>query len=515
MSSRSRTLTGLLPLAACLACGVLTAQQTGAPPLSKSEGIAALDYEVIPVQGGSSLDLLGFHYLKPLNGWLYLGVGGHAPLVKGDYGGFMAFDATIQVQKKVVGDLFVEGGLSVGGGGGGKSIRQSATLSGSGRYLKKYLGLGYDFRAFSVGVNYTGFQFTHSAIHHSQFDVVFQIPFSFSVGPYGHSGDRELSLPRSEADDLFADASESLFSEGLEHLSQIRPTGTNKRPIDVFEFQFAHFFGRDWYLYAEGGAGYHGLPAYNQMLGGVGYRVRLAPRFNLYGQVAAGSGGYAPDIIDTGSGLLIYPKVAAEYLITRNWGVALSGGYLFAPRGTSRNAVIGASLAFHPFFTRMDSDEDGGGDEVVFRDRRLNVYVQAELDPVVGATRRGTVNLLTAQYDGAIGRHWYLPVQVSVAFHGYPGYGEVLAGVGAQTPDRPGVSLQAFAQLLVGSNLFGFIVKPEVGVLCGLSPHLALRGSIGKTLSLDDARSAEYPEDHRFRATTLGLGLSYRFSLAN
>lgn len=517
-----RTLHGLLPpalrrgaAAFCLASGILAAQQASAPALTKHEGLVALDYEVIPVEGGPSIDLMGFHYLKPLNGWLYLGVGGHAPLVKGAYGGFMAFDATIHAQKTLVGGLFIDGGLSVGGGGGGKSIQQSAALSGSGRYLKKYIGLGYGFRTFSVGVDYAGFQFTHAAIHHSQLDVFLQVPFSFSVGPYGREGDRWPSLPRAEADDLFADSGESMFTQGLERMSQIRPSGTNKRPIDVFEFQYSRFMAGGWYLYAEAGAGYHGLPAYNQVLGGIGYRMRPSPRFSLYGQVAAGSGGYAPSVIDTGSGLLVYPKVAAEYALDRNWGVALSGGYLVAPRGTSKNAVFGASLYFHPFSPRMDEAGDEGAADVVFKDRRLNVDVQSDLDPVVGGKRRGTVSLLTAQYDTVLSDHWYLPVQVGVAFQGYPGYGEILAGVGAQTPDRPGASCQAFAQVLVGANLFGFIAKPEVGLLWGLSPQAAVRLSAGRTLPLDAARSAEYPDNHRFSSTTVGLGLSYRFSLPN
>lgn len=509
----SSALRGSRLAALCLAWGLLSARQAPAPPLTRSEGLVSLDYEVIPVQGGPSLDLMGFHYLKPLNGWLYLGFGGHAPLVKGEYGGFMAFDATIHVQKKVVGDLFVDGGLSVGGGGGGKSIRQSATLSGSGRYLKKYVGVGFDFRTFSVGVDYAGFQFSGSAIHHAQLDVYLQVPFSFTVGPYGHQGDRWLSLPRPEAEELFADSGESMFTQGLERMSQIRPTGTNKGPIDVLDVQFSHFLARDWYLFVEGSAGFHGLPAYNQVLGGIGYRIHAGPRISLYGQVAAGSGGYAPDLIDTGPGLLIYPKVAAEYAITRNWGVSLSGGYLFAPRGTSKNAVVGASLTFHPFSPRMDPAAEGGLDDVVFRDRRLNVYLQCELEPRVGDRRRGTVNLLTAQYDSVIAGHWYLPLQLGVAFRGYPGYGEVLAGAGVQTADRPGASCQAFAQLLIGANLFGIIVKPEAGLLWGVGRHAAVRLSAGRTLSLGAARSAEYPDDHRFRATTLSLGLSYRFSL--
>ena len=55
-------------------------------------------------------------------------------------------------------------------------------------------------------------------------------------------------------------------------------------------------------------------------------RVAVAPRVNLYGQLGFGSGGYAPEKIDTGPGLLVYPKVSAEYLLNKNFGVALSAG---------------------------------------------------------------------------------------------------------------------------------------------------------------------------------------------
>ncbi|HEU4950615.1 MAG TPA: hypothetical protein VFT46_01625, partial [Holophagaceae bacterium] len=105
---------GALIAALGLGCCVLAGRQTVLqrpvlPTLTRSEGLVALDYEVIPVKGGASIDLMGFHYLKPLNGWLYVGVGGHAPLVKGDYGGFMAFDATVHAQWPLAGNLFLEG----------------------------------------------------------------------------------------------------------------------------------------------------------------------------------------------------------------------------------------------------------------------------------------------------------------------------------------------------------------------------------------------------------------------
>lgn len=516
--SLTRTLSGLLPpalrrglAASCLGCCALAAQQAGAPALTRSEGLVALDYEVIPVRGGPSLDLMGFHYLKPLNGWLYLGVGGHAPLVKGDYGGFMAFDATLHAQKTLAGRLFADAGLSLGGGAGGTSAQQSKTVSGSGALLKRYIGLGYAFDRFTLGVNYAGFHFAHSAIDHAQLDVFVQVPFSFSVGPYGRP-DGGWTLDRAEAAGLLGDFGENILTQGSEQISQIHPEGTNTKDIEVFELQLSHFLAKNAYLYLEGGVGYRGLPLYNQVLGGVGYRVAAGPRLQFYGQVAAGSGGYAAETIDTGPGLLLYPKLTAEYLFNRNWGLALSAGYLFAPRGTSRNTTAGVAVSYHPFSPRRPPFPGEG--DVVFSDRRLSLYVQSEEKVEVGGRDQSSVHLLTGQYDTPLSRHGYIPVQASIAFNaflGYPGYGEVLAGLGAQTPDDAGHRLQGFAQALVGANVFGPILKPEVGVYCGLGPHLALRAQAGRSFSI--GRGDGNSDHHRLRSDSFGLGLSYRFSL--
>jgi len=156
-------------------------------PLSQAKGLITLDYEVIPVPG-NKIDLLGLHYLHQLNSWLYMGLGVHAPLMYGNYGGFMAFDATIHAQQKIFGDLFIDVGASFGGGGGGSSIKQSRALSGTGGFIKSYAGLGYDFSSFSAGVNYTHFRFMNSQINHSQVNFFMQKPVSFSVGSYAAAG---------------------------------------------------------------------------------------------------------------------------------------------------------------------------------------------------------------------------------------------------------------------------------------------------------------------------------------
>ena len=88
---------------------------------SKGEGMIMLDYEDISVPGSKSIDLMGIHVMTKVNDWLYLGLGAHAPLFKGEYGGFMTLDVIAHAQRKVFGDLFVNAGVSAGGGGGGKN----------------------------------------------------------------------------------------------------------------------------------------------------------------------------------------------------------------------------------------------------------------------------------------------------------------------------------------------------------------------------------------------------------
>ena len=136
-----------------------TQGQTSAAPgvarggLHRSEGLMMLDYQSIAVPNNPSLDLLGFHVMNRVADGLYLGVGAYAPMFQGEYGGFMAFDVGAHVQRRLWGRVFGDAGLSIGGGGGGKSTAQSIELSGTGGFAKRYAGVGMAFDGFSLGAN--------------------------------------------------------------------------------------------------------------------------------------------------------------------------------------------------------------------------------------------------------------------------------------------------------------------------------------------------------------------------
>lgn len=498
--NQAPTIVAAAVLALTLAGSACAADAPATSEAVHDDGLVVLDYQRIPIRGYPSIDLFGVHVLNKFNDWLYLGVGAHAPLFKGEYGGFMSFDVTAHAQHDIAGPLFAQAGLSYGGGGGGNTIAQSKIISGSGAFYKGYAGLGYRFDTFSLGVNASHIRFTDSVIHGTQVDVFFQMPFSYTAVPYASAG-RASTTPREPDDDV--------LMMGLDNFIQVKPKGSYKGTVDLADVQFNHFVSPDTYLFVEGSVGVHGLPIYNQLLGGAGYRAKLGASANVYAQLGVGSGGYDPEKFDTGPGLLVYPKVFGEYKLTDTVGLALSAGYLFAPKATARNVTVGAALDFH-----LGGHGSNGAASGENNGYRVDIFPQSELHPKIGARTQGVIKLLTTQVDAVISPNVFVPIQASIAtspYLGYPGYGEMLTGLGLQTTYSADQPLQGFAQLVAGINVHGLITKPSVGLNFSLSDRLAVYANVGKTYSVNGVHV--YPERYRFNATNVGLGLTYRFGL--
>ena len=308
------------------------------PRLRLNEAIVLLDYQVIRVNGDAPIDLMGFHLVNKVAEGVYLGAGLFAPLVKGVYGGFTAYDINAHFQRPLTNRVFATAGLSLGGGAGGRSPEHAQVLTGTGGFYKAYVGLGYDFSDFAVGLNVSKMKFMRSAIEGTQANVFVQVPFNYLTGPFGS---RAQGLSPVEAGQAAAASSERKLTVVFDNFKQLNAEGSYKGSFNVADLQFAQYFARDTYWYAGLGVGYRGLPLYNHVMGGVGQRVLLSPQFTLYGQIGIGSGGYSPDKIDTDAGLLIYPRIIGEYALTKDLGVSVSAGYLAAPKGSSKNVSVG------------------------------------------------------------------------------------------------------------------------------------------------------------------------------
>ena len=489
-------------IALCFAACSALAQPSEPADLRANEALLTLEYQTIKVPGDRPIDLMGFHVYNKVFDGVYLGAGFYAPLLKGEYGGFVAADIGAHVRGRLAGPVLGLAGLSVGGGGGGRSIEHSKLLAGSGGFAKGYLGLGYDFGSLTLGATVSTLKFRKSIIDGTQANLFIEIPYTYLTGPFSGHG-----RPLPPADDSRAgqEMGENMLTLALDNYRQLDPKGANKNTLRVADLQYAHFFAPDTYWFAALGMGYHGLPLYNQLLGGLGQRLRLTPDITLYGQLGLGSGGYSPEQIDTNSGLLVYPKLAAEYALTRDLGLAFSLGYMTAPKGSSRNQTYGLSLTYH---LRSGQGADTAS-PARYQGLRLSVFQQTGYHLRYRDTAQAPLQMLGLQFDIAIGQHWYLPLQASAAYTahlGYPGYAEILGGIGVQSLALPGERLQAFGQVMGGANVHGKAAKASAGLRYILNERMALNLSVGRIV----ARSAS---GGNFSADNLAVGLDYRFSI--
>lgn len=459
------------------------------------DALFMLDYQDIKLPGKQRIDLIGYHFLTPINDWAYFGIGGYAPLLHGNYGGFMAFGGLLHAQAPIYQQLFVNGGVSFGGGGGGESIQQSKEFSGTGGYLRGYFGLGYEFEDFSAGANISHMTFFNSVIDNTQLNLFVEVPFSFTTSPYGDTGNlfSSINLQRNTDD-------EYIFSLGLDNYKQIDPIGSYKGVINVVDFQFSDFISKHSYWYYSAAVGYRGIPIYNQIILGLGGRVPLSDSFQLYGQLGVGSGGYAPELIDTGSGLLLYPKFSVEYLVNDNLGLALTTGYLLALDGTSKNFTMGLAINQH-FGTNVAKDNDEGQ----YNGYRIKLSHETLTNLNFRNKPLSNLNMLTFQADKLFTKHIYLPLRIAVAYQsyrGYPGYGEVSTGIGVQTGYTRGDKFQLFSELQIGANVEGAIIRPSIGIDFSFNEDLAFHTALGYTVG-----------NENFNSVSIELGLSRRFSL--
>lgn len=463
-----------------------------------------LDYQTVRVQGDRAIDLAGLHLYTEVADGLSVGAGLMGPLIGGQYGGFMGASVGVQGRVRLGGRYVALVALSGGGGAGGRSPEHAKKLSGTGSFVRAQLGLGYEAGGFTVGAGVSALKFRKSLIDSRQLNVFVELPFSYLSGPYAARGE---ALSKLDDERAALEMGETLLSVSLDNYRQLQPAGSYGGTVRTGEFQFSHFLSHNVYWFANFASAYAGLPTYNQLLGGLGWRWHLAPAWRLYAQLGVGSGGYAPEQIDTGPGLLVYPKLSAELALGKDLGLAVTAGYLTAPKGSSRNPTYGLTLTRHLRAGQGSSTD--AATPATYQGLRVTLLHQSDTQLRYRDLARPALHMLGLQLDMPISERWYLPVQASAAYTsylGYPGYAEIFAGLGVQTLVTPGERLQWFGQLMGGANVHGKSGKLGAGLRFLMNERLATSLSVGRI----EARS---PSGGRYSANNVVLGLDYRFAI--
>ncbi len=515
----SKTRLAVLCLACCARSALAEGQTSESAPDSAVPGESLLhdtndmvvfDYQSIDLTTGGGFDLYGVHYLHRMNDWFFAGFGFSTPMVEGDYGGFFATDLTLHAQKKLFGDWFVNAGLALGAGAGGDNYIGIQDLSGTGAYVKKYAGVGYDFGPVRVGVNYSDISISESRIDDSTFTFFLQKPLSAKAGKHVDSGRR---LSPAEYPLL---GQETITSFEFSNVGQIDPHGEYTGNIGMVSPQVSQFINEDSYYFVGLDLGYSGLIWYNQAQTGFGHRIRLSPEVSLYGQLGVGSGGWVTDTFDTGPGLVVFPKVKAEYQFSRSIGISAAAGYFWAPLGDSRNWSVGLGLNYH-VPSAAQAMGPANNDDVGLSGMRVSLFERVLTDIYYDGGALDDLYLAAVQVDQSIGDHWYIPIQVAAAtndFRGTAGYVEGLVGIGWETDPLFNDRFQAYAQVLYGMNDAGLdpgpLVYSSLGFNYNLNDRYSIYGQAGRTVSL--GQYIDKDAYNVFEGTSYGLGLSYRFS---
>ena len=150
------------------------------PTTKQLRSFFRVDYLTVPVpieNNISNMGLSGGHYNVFLNDWLYTGFGMYGA-VSGDLGGLFTLGVEAGIKYRMAEKLFFDAGIYFGGGGG-----HSAPVGG-GAFIVSSVGLGYDFKSFSIGTAYSSANFYEGSINGSQLKVFIDIPLDFKHASY-------------------------------------------------------------------------------------------------------------------------------------------------------------------------------------------------------------------------------------------------------------------------------------------------------------------------------------------
>jgi hypothetical protein len=350
--------------------------------------------------------------------------------VSGNHGGYFALNFEGGYQHPIYGPVWIDAGSKVGAGGGHQ------TPVGTGLFYQPYAGLSYHFHYFNLGLDYSYVNFPSGSIHSSQAEFVLTVPFNFDYA--------SASLIGSDFDAAHSDLSWSrnyvaLVGQGYFPASSVTNLSGNA-DHDNFQLlgaEFGHYFTQNFFAFMQGTGAAHGHSnGYAAVVVGPGYQVPLTSWANLIGKLGLGSAGGAG--VNTGGGFVVEPTLGLDFLLTPSFSTELDGGYLDAPDGTLKAAVMTLMFKYH--FDKAylaDTGTTNAPSQLSYQGWRLRVMNETYFSPErTDSSNREPMQLANVNIDYSLNHYFYLTGQSAFAYSGgnVGGYFSGLMGAGVQVP---------------------------------------------------------------------------------
>ena len=451
--------------------------------------------EIDMPDAGEYLGLYSIGAYDQLNPWLYGGINLYGAAT-GSRGGFFTGGYTLGVEYELIDNLNIDAGGYVGAGGGGSAAQ------GGGLMIRPHIGIKYDFRWSSLGLNYSFVDFPNGDISSDAIALSLDIPFTspilnweddgLTAADYFGANFKDVSRHRSHLAArvrAYYPSSDSKTTSG----------GSFDDSLGLVGVDYSYFLDENWFTTFEtAGAASGGVGGYAELLAGIGYRLPLTKDDRLALLPTITIGGAGGGAVETGGGFVARANLGLEYRFSPDLSMIFDGGYLTAPDGNFDTPFVGLNLAY--VMETFAQDQKGAplmeNDLIQTNKWRFRPAHQWYFD----AQRKGgssrDMQLLGGKIDWMVGNWWYLTGQGLSAYEGGAGgYSEGHWGLGVLGPNWH--NWQLYSEMLIGAGGGGgvdsgsaLLYKPSIGLEYNLTDDFSLQTGIGKVISKEGSLDA-------------------------
>lgn len=481
-----------------------------------------LNYISVPVNTtnwNSKMGLAGLHYIVPITNNFYGGINMHAAVV-GDQGGLFTLGIALGYQHQLWKNFFLDTFINFGGGGGYRN------QINKGAYINPNIGLGYHFKHFDVGLQYSYFDFytDDHIVGHSP-SLYLQIPIDVNVTSAIHKNKNykpavNLLWFKKAHKNSFVLRSDQFFTVG----NSRKDNGSSiNNTLHLLGFEYQRYINSKTFAFVHTDAIYKGLTAgFMDLFGGLGYEPIQNKYLNIFTKLAIGAAGGR---IYPEGGASIYPSIGAEIKINNSISLQLHGGYFRALDGDFEANTIGGGLKINTYSGGIINPNTN---YLAHKIKTTGIKFSVQNQTYFNTKRfdfenRGPIDLhlIALQINYDLNKYLYLIGQAAFAYEsnfkgtgtrgliGAGGYADGMGGLGLNSPIFANEKIQLFTEALIGAGGGagidtgeGIIAKAKFGAYYHFNPTFSLMASAGKVFSpITD-----------FNSNNINLGLSVNFS---
>lgn len=432
--------------------------------------------------------------------------------VRGDYGGFITIGVAGEYRQPISERWAVHGGLFAGAGGG----RNGGRLVGGGLMLRSDVGLTYQVAPWGrVGLGVSHVSFPSGVISSTQPYLLFEHNFYTTVADgwlakqtTGLRLASSLSISEQEVGPVFRSykVPNGVVQDGSNNPQYPR--------LQLMGFGWQGYLDDNWFLKMEADGAMGGRSdGYMQLLGGAGYRMRLArgTDLKLYGAVGAAGGGK----VDTGGGFFMDAGIALRQQIYKGLGIEFSLGRVAAPSRSFKATSGAVQLSYKFGMPHLEGGDWLSSKQIMGLDpeyMRVRVTQQTYVNPSANwrsSRQDQKVSNLGVQFDYFVSPQFFLTGQALAAYTGYAGsYMKGLVGAGVQVPlsSRFFVEAEGLVGAAGGGGLQvggGLVAQANASVGYRLNKSLSVMGTVGHFTAPQGTMTS----------SIVGVSLAYQFSL--